>query len=170
METNLKKQVNHAFGKDIYLLGQDAYGQNYWLEAPSWDCGWYWGFGYVETYANNRNPQRSKDISSHRHIDGSFMGNVNGKYVHNIYECPIFVNTTFTEAEGWILSELFKTFYSLKESAQMFGMGGSHIATNPLNDIIKNEEYVKHINTVLIPAITKKILQILTPDNDTATD
>lgn len=46
----MKKEKRHAFGKDIYLLGVDADGTRYWLEAPSWDCGWYWGFGYVEVY------------------------------------------------------------------------------------------------------------------------
>lgn len=25
------------FQKTIYLLGQDEYGINYWLESPSWD-------------------------------------------------------------------------------------------------------------------------------------
>ena len=37
----------------FYLLGRDEEGINYWLEEPSWDCGWYWGFGYVETYTTN---------------------------------------------------------------------------------------------------------------------
>ena len=49
----MKKQTTTAFKKKIYLLGADAEGTKYWLEAPSWDCDWYWGFGYVETYTNN---------------------------------------------------------------------------------------------------------------------
>jgi hypothetical protein len=46
----LSKRKSHAFGKDIYLIGKDKSGTNYWLESPSWDCDWYWGFGYIETY------------------------------------------------------------------------------------------------------------------------
>ena len=63
------KVKSHAFGKDIYLLGQDEQGINYWLEAPKWDCIWYWGFGYIESFTNNKYPHLSKDISSHQHAD-----------------------------------------------------------------------------------------------------
>ena len=69
----MKKQKNHAFGKDIYLLGKDNGDTLYWLEAGSWDCKWYWGFGYVETYTNNNHPSRSRDISSHQHFDSLFL-------------------------------------------------------------------------------------------------
>ncbi len=58
----MQKQMDHAFNKDVYLLGKDSEGISYWLEAPSWDCGWYWGFGYVETYRSNRKPSTARDI------------------------------------------------------------------------------------------------------------
>jgi hypothetical protein len=73
MKTQIKKEQNFAFGKDVFLLGQDKEGIKYWLEAPKFDCGWYWGFGYVETYTNNDNPGKAKDINSHQHIDSSFI-------------------------------------------------------------------------------------------------
>jgi hypothetical protein len=175
-KTTIDKQKSHAFKKDVYLLGKDADGIRYWLEAPSWDCGWYWGFGYVETYQQNRTPSKARDIDSHSHIDSSFMGKVSfyntdknawdyTEYIHNIFDCPTFTETTFSEKEGWTLSELFKTFYQLRESADMFGKGGSHITTNPCADIIANKEWAKHINEVMIPAITAKILEILSPSN-----
>ena len=69
----MKKQKSHAFGKDIYLLGKDSDGTMYWLEAARWDCKWYWGFGYVETYTNNNHTSRSRDISSHQHFDSLFF-------------------------------------------------------------------------------------------------
>ena len=42
MENLIKKRVDKAFGKDVYLLGIDQYNEYVWLEAPKWDCGWYW--------------------------------------------------------------------------------------------------------------------------------
>ena len=33
MKNTLKKQTSHAFGKDVYLLGNNADGVAYWLEA-----------------------------------------------------------------------------------------------------------------------------------------
>ena len=38
----MEKKKSHAFGKDVYLLGT-INGKMQWLEAPSWNCGWYWG-------------------------------------------------------------------------------------------------------------------------------
>lgn len=96
----MNKKKSFAFGKDIYLLGRDKYGTFYWLEAPSWNCGWYWGFGYVETYTNNRSPKNSKDISSHSHFDGLMKENY-------------LVETTFNKKE---LYPLFEEFYRLKET------------------------------------------------------
>jgi len=38
-EKNLiSKQKSRAFGKDIYLIGEDKDGIKYWLEQPKWDC------------------------------------------------------------------------------------------------------------------------------------
>lgn len=172
----ISKKKSHAFGKDIYLLGCDHDGTKYWLEAPKWDCGWYWGFGYVETYTNNSNPSIAIDITSHQHIDSSFMGEIEfynhdknvwdkTDYISNIFNCPKLTSTTFTEKEGWTLSELFKTFYNLKEAAEVFGRGGSYITHNPCQSIVQNKEWAKHINEVMIPAITSEIIKMLTPIN-----
>lgn len=161
----IAKQTSTAFRKDIYLLGTDTDGIKYWLEAPKWDCGWYWGFGYVETYTNNNNPSISKDINSHQHIDSSFMGKIGEKneYIHNIYDCPLLATTTFTKAEGWILSELFKSFYQLKETAEFYGRGGTHVTTNPLAEQLINVNETKRINEVLIPLVTAEIIKMLKP-------
>jgi len=174
MKKQIAKKTNNAFGKEIFLLGRGEDGTNYWLEKASWDCGWYWGFGYVETYTNNKNPHLSKDIQSHTHIDSSFMGQmkeydfqkkctINTEYVHNIFDAPLLAETTFTEKEGWQLSELFKSFYSLKECAGIFGKGGCNVTTNPCSELIKNEDWAKHINHEILPLIFEKIYTILSP-------
>ena len=64
----MEKKKSHAFGKDVYLLGT-INGRYQWLEAPSWDCDWYWGFGYVEEYTRHDKPSASRDIVSHTHVD-----------------------------------------------------------------------------------------------------
>lgn len=172
-KTLIPKRQSSAFGEDIYLLGEDRNGIKYWLESPTWDCGWYWGFGYVETYTNNDNPGKSKDIQSHSHISG-FYGSQDiydfekqcfrkGEYIHNLHDTPSLVSTTFTDKEGWTLTELFRTFYHLRESAELFGRGGMHTTTNPCAEILTNKEWAEHINKVLIPKITEAIINILKP-------
>ena len=164
----MKKKTSYVFGKKIYLLGKDACGTQYWLEAPSWDCDWYWGFGYVETYTNNKHPELSRDIRSHQHIDSSFMGNIgdDGERIYNIFDAPrLKGGTTFTEEEGWELSELFRQFYTLKESADFFHFGRAHVSKT----IVKHDEETCHqmwdyINKTMIPAIFKRIEEILSPE------
>ena len=64
MKTNFLKS---NYPEKIYIGTVD--GEKIYLSAPSWDCDWYWGFGYIETYTNNNNPNKSKDIKSHQHAE-----------------------------------------------------------------------------------------------------
>lgn len=169
----MKKLQDYAFRKDVYLLGKDRQGTKYWLEAPSWDCGWYWGFGYVETYQQNWLPSKARDINSHEHANGEFKPVILDDEKRrsynsydsdtNIFTGQYLVEKSFNDKEGWLLRELMATFYQLKEQAQLAGRGGMHQTTNPLADLLKDEKEAKRINEILIPAVTSKILEILTP-------
>lgn len=162
IKTKIKKQKKHAFGKDIYLLGIDEDGVKHWLEAASWDCGWYWGFGYVETYTNNNNPEIAKDISSHSHWDNCIIGKLGFKdYIHHLNDNPNFSSTTLSDTESWELSELMKSYYSLKEAAEIFGRGKSHIANTEVN--YQDKEIAEKINKEILPKIFQRIYEILSP-------
>jgi len=153
----IKKRKSHAFGKDIYLLGKGD-GINYWIESPSWDCDRYWGFGYIETYTNNKNPKLSKDIASHSHAD-NFMSEYFTEWNGSK---PILEDCTFDEEEGWELSELFKQFYHLKEQAEFWDRGKMNCADTKIKNW-ENKELADKINKEIIPIITTRILEILTP-------
>lgn len=156
----MKKKKSFAFGKTIYFLGVNDYGENVWLEEATWDCGWYWGFGYLETYTNNRNPSKSKDISSHTHFDSICFKEVNGKYIYHINEI---LSTPLSDSESWELSDLMKRFYSLKETAAIFTNGNGHYSSENSHDS-KNEEMAKYINAKELPKIFQAIYKILSPD------
>ena len=157
----MKKEKRFAFGKNIYLLESDKDGVKYWLEEASWDCGWYWGFGYVETYTNNRNPEKAKDIDSHQHFDGLFLKN-------NIFDSfkEMLIDTPLTDKEIWQLLELMKTFYTLKNNAELYHHGGSYITNNVLKDILKNEIGENKINKEIMPKLFEEIYKILTPETE----
>ena len=157
-EMTMQKEKSHAFGKDVYLLGQDKDGICYWLESPKWDCGWYWGFGYIGTYTNNKQPQNSQDINSHQHATNfmsEYFTDWNGSK-------PILKNKTFSDKEGWELSELFKQFYFLQEASENFGRGKCHVADTKIANW-KKPKLAKEINEKLIPIVTSRILEILSP-------
>ena len=172
METKntMKKAVATKLGKQVYLLGKNEKDKNVYLVKASWDCGWYWGFGYVQSYS-------TRDLETHEHIDSRYMGVqdvwdsekrgfVKTDYIHNIYDCPRLVETTFSEEEGWQLSELFSQFYKFKEVANLLHRGGAGLTT--LLDYLKieypnKEEHLKDINENILPQIFEKIYAILSP-------
>lgn len=153
-ETTIKKQVDFAFGKKVYLLGADEKGVKYWLEAPSWDCGWYWGFGYIETYRGNGTPSKAIDIASHQHAEGFY----------NIWCYEILKNKTFSDDEKWALCELFDNFYTLKKLAgaqHANGKEGNYTRQRNgfnYNDLIKENI---NINIDCLPSVMAKIVSIL---------
>lgn len=166
----MKKKTTNAFGKKIYLLGKDVDDTMYWLEEPSWDCNWYWGFGYVETYTNNSCPDKARDIKSHQHIDSSFIGKVgeNGEYIYNIFDTPLLKGgKTFTEDEGWELTELFSQFYTLSKAADLFYAEKGHVAPTAVkHDSEECKRMYNYINQTMMPAIFKRIDEILSPETE----
>ena len=153
-----EKYFMHKFGKDCYFIGKDKDGTNYFLEAATWDCNWYWGGGYVETYTNNHNPVASKDIASHQHFDNLFFnGRKNG---YNAFKEFLPVNP-FTDTEIWKICELMKSFYTALKYSDMLHNGGAHYISNPAAEIIKSNDEYERINKKVIPAIMKKLYVIL---------
>lgn len=150
----MEKQVDFAFNKKVYLLGADAEGVKYWLDAPSWDCGWYWGFGYVETYQDNRKPSKAIDIDSHQHAKNFWS-----KWCNEILK-----EKAFSDDEKWVLCELFDNFYTLKNLAAAQSDGGkegnytSQINGFNYNNLIKDN---LNINIDCLPFVMAKIISIL---------
>lgn len=154
----MKKSKKYAFGKDIYLLGVDKEGTKYWLESPSWDCNWYWGFGYVETYTNNNSPEKSRDIDSHTHIGG-----YTDRKKMNYVEGNDLMETTFNSEERKELKLLFEKFYLLKEKAEKY----RYTYKKGAEVYQEEEKQWKEINSVEIPIVFNRIIEILTPENET---
>ena len=120
--------------------------ESIFLSPPSWDCEWYWGFGYLD----NKNchyhlSELSKDYNLFDGIKKHFGDSFIIKDDNDI----------------WTFAELMQTFYNLQEAAEVFGRGGSHYTTNPCKDIIINKNVVTTINNIVIPAIFEEIYKIL---------
>jgi len=112
---------------DKILLGNTTqYGRLY-LSKHSWDCGWYWGFGYIG------------NSSLHMHIESL----INGEYdVNKIFDG----STGITQDQWWIIRDLFTQAYALQKAAEVYQYGG-HQTFNPgITDCIKNLEMAALIN------------------------
>jgi len=173
----IEKQKSHAFGKDVYLLGINEYGEKMWLEAAKWDCEWYWGFGYIETYqlGNGKTcePERANDINSHTHWDSRIYGKqekynteksafLPTEFHHHFNDHKEFQATVLSDNESWQLADLMKTAYTLKATAELYHTGNSHL-TSVSGLSLKNKKAENNINKVLLPRVFDAIYKILEP-------
>jgi hypothetical protein len=158
----LPKEKDKFGTRAVYLLGKGPDGARYWLEEASWDCNWYWGLGYVNTFRGQ--PSLCRDIKSHQHFKGLWLAAHQGKFLHCLTEWDGF-QSTLTAKEEWQLAELMATAYTLKETAEVFGRGGSNYspADPAIASLVKNPEWVGQINEVMIPAIMAQVYALLTP-------
>lgn len=152
----MKKIMDVRGEQKFYFLGLNADGDKMWLEAPSWDCDWYWGIGYVKTYQQNWMPSKARNITSLNHFN----------YLFPDWESFVeyFKNTPFTKDEKWKIYEYMKELYTLRHYADMMhydGVGvtaGSNALKKEKDDNVK--EY-NRINNILIPNVWKSLEAIL---------
>ena len=150
----MEKKTSKAFGKKVWLLGKDKDGINYWLEEPSWDCGWYYGFGFVETYTHNTRPDLARDINSHQHFDSLFL---NGPKCSKDMFKEFFAETPLSDDEIWELVDYMKTFYTLKSVAELFKHGYSWQTSKAKIDQLQSDEQNDLVNKVWLPEVFKRI-------------
>jgi hypothetical protein len=155
----MEKRIINKFGKH-YLLGINKDGEYVWLEKESWDCGWYWGFGYLHTFTNNRQPERSRDLSSHFHFDSTFLNGPD--CCHDMFK-NYFTETVLTDAEIWELCDYMQTFYTLKSVAELFKCGYSRQTERAKIEKVQSETHYDLVNKVWLPEVFKKIEQLLAP-------
>lgn len=151
----LEKEKTKIFGKIYYLLGKGIDGDKYYLQKATFNCDWYWGGGYIDTFNRTKT-----DISTHTHYDS---GDINGyKFANYDAFNKAFEITTLTEKETWRFHELMRTFYTARKAMDMSHRGSSHITNNPLTELIKNDDVYTHFDNV-IQAINDELDKLLSP-------
>lgn len=151
----MEKQTINKFKKNQYLLGKDKDGRKVWLQEASWNCGWYWGLGYVRTFNKNYT-----DIDLHTHFDSLFLE----KDIYNSF-VNYFTETTLNKNEIWQLLELIQALYTLRKYSDMLHRKGANISKNSCANILKNDEEYKRINEVVIPELNNKVYELLSNKN-----
>lgn len=156
----IQKKTINKFGKH-YLLGINKDGEHVWLEEESWDCGWYWGAGYIHTFTNDKQPERSRDISIHTHFDSLFLNK--NKSAYDLMD-EYFESMTVSKEERYELVDLMMTVYTLKETAEIFRHGYSWQTERAKIDDLKDEALENKINKELLPQVFEKIKKLLTEE------
>ena len=119
-----------------------AAGESIYLKKHSWDCGWYWGFGYVG------------NGTMHTHFDSIFLNSS----ITDIKD--IFKKTKITQEQWWTLRDLFIQAYTLKKCAEVYRHGGHQTSKEGITDVIKDQEMANRINKDL-EIVLNKIWEIV---------
>ena len=156
----LKKKLS-IDGKK-FLLGVDKDGNQYWLEKGSWDCEWYWSFGHIH-YGNGFS---LFDSLFGKDEKGNPCNLYDGFMAH-IVKSPLFQpgESSTSHKRLWEFCDLARTIYCLKETVEVLGRGGSNYSGSPLcKDIVKDDNYVKHLNEEVLPKLIKTAEGLLDPN------
>ncbi len=114
--------------------GTCADGEHVYLTKHKWDCGWYWGFGYLGNYR------------CHFHVDSLlYVNGDKGAYCAS----DLFEETKITDKEWWVIRDLFVQAYALKAAAEVYQYGGHQTTSVGLTDVIKNKDRADQINADL---------------------
>ena len=182
----MSERKSYPFKVYLGATKKELYGEarSIFLEGFSWDCGWYWGGGYI----GNRD--------MHCHFDGCFLevpdlrGHPLGNFVTpwtvpNKWQegapkvvisngCSVWENLdTFLDKSPahlrrnwWRIKDLYKQFYIYQKAAEAFKHGG-HCTSVGRSEKEINEEMAKkindHIEFVIIPEIIKAVKE---PEDD----
>ena len=154
----------NAFSKDMnakvaafpanFRLGS-VDGQSIMLRRPSFDCNWYWGFGYLGNH------------DCHYHLDSlhTYYWQNKDMQKKNLYDqLKLHFGDTLTitdDRDLWQFCEIVRTIYTLCKTAYLYYLGGSHFTTNPDAELLKNTAEWERINSVLIPAQIASLYAIL---------
>jgi hypothetical protein len=122
------------------------------LRKPHFDCGWYWGLGYLAT-----------GRGSHGHFDDYFKD----KPFYNAW--IDFDDTPFTKEESYIITDYMRQLYRLRKMANMLYCGN----TNVTDDATVLEQFresnmaeYKRINNVLIPTVWNALVDVLLDEEE----
>ena len=119
-------------------------GEKVYLSKHSWDCGWYWGFGYV----GNRN--------CHFHFE---------KFLEDSsYASRVFTDPNFTDQNWWYVRDLFTQAYALTKVAEVYSYGGHQASKEGLTDMLRSEDKAKQANDDL-QLVLNALWQFMLDDN-----
>lgn len=173
-KATLRKRVlvvdRDGIRQSLYLLGADSDGTLMWLPAPIWTEGWHWVYDGVVTFFFN-DPLKFGRKNSFR-LESLFFrrqptetSESEWKRVGNIYESPLLVYTTFTEDEGWKLSEWIRQLDIFTGVAEISKNGYAGVSSQgAFQHPSCVNSWHKIINRDIIPSISENIIKTLSPE------
>jgi hypothetical protein len=123
---------------DKIFLGTYATSKIY-VSKHSWDCGWYWSFGYLG----------NKDCHYHFETYLQHKEPFTGARLDTYAIAKVFTNTWLTQDDWWVLLDLFRQAYALKDCAAVYRYGGFMTTLTGVTDILQDTDKAAQCNADL---------------------
>ncbi len=117
----------------IYLGISKDYEEEIYITKHTWDCGWYWAFGYLGNHTTYFHIKKWLD---------------NSDITDNLKSSPI-----ITQEVWWKLGDLFKQAYALQKVADVYHRGGANWSETGEMGISKDLDKCKEINKDLLKVL-----------------
>lgn len=155
LKTTECKLINKSTkGTDKILFGIKN-KKYYYINIPRFNCNWYWGALSYSIFENNRTTSNNYDLI---HVDS--LAKDNKLNTPNDY-MNYFDRIVLTEKGLWEFIELTRTYSTLKSYSELLSIGGSHITTNPIKDLLRSSGQDELILTTFIPETLKNLCMLL---------
>jgi hypothetical protein len=121
----MRKTTRH--GDELALLGKTKEGDKVYLKKAEYACDWYFSFGVLEIYEENK-----AKPSTITHWNSYFTGN---SHVEPSDIKDKLVETPFEDETLWIICDWMKTCYALKQVSGIYDRGNSHLSRRTHGEI-----------------------------------
>jgi hypothetical protein len=150
-------------GKERIKIGTDSNGETIFMDKPTFDCEWYWSFGYLGNKNMHYHLEAYQSKDRHFTTDKGEFVCLTEKRNLCMRDCleADYDLVDSVKDNLWQFCELALTIYALKKTAEVLGRGGSHMTTNPCKEVIKNAEEVKRLNEVVIPELCQTLWDLI---------
>jgi len=115
-----------------------------YLSKHSWDCNWYWGFGYL---GNSKLHYHFSSYLTNNYSDYDAVVENPIGFKHDWHRVDyIFKETWLTQDDWWLLLELFEQAYRLKKAAEVYRRGAGISYVKDITNQLVSESVHQAIN------------------------
>lgn len=145
-------------GKDKIFLGTRKNDNSLiFMNKPSWDCEWYWSFGYLRNKNEHYHLSNYQDIGINLTDEKGNYHSFTQKRNMNMYDCLLYDYELSSGIKDnlWSFCEQASAIYTLNDAYEVFYRGGSHFTFHPLRDTIKSTDKATNLADLLETLLQK---------------
>ena len=160
----MKKKIINRYGIH-YLLGKNQFGQKVCLQQQTGSAS-YWEFGLLHAFTVNEFMTRPQDLEALVNLQRSLAQGP--EYSYKLFK-SYFKETVLSNDEIWELCDYIKTYYTLKDTADLFRRGFSgygYRSEKAELSCLPFEPFACAINQTMLPELFGRVEKLLCPKNN----